>query len=75
MINCYRTTSNILVNAPGVPKFMKNELKSVVRILEDNKLQIINTQNIQLKSILSNNTTDTIHKESKSSTTIIVIMN
>ena len=54
---------------------MKNELKSVVKILEDNKIQIINTQNIQLKSILSNNTTDTIHKESKSSTTIIVIMN
>ena len=46
MINCYRTTSNILINAPGIPKFMTNELKSVVKILEDNKIQIINTQNI-----------------------------
>ena len=46
MINCYQTTSNILINAPGIPKFMTNELKSVVKILEDNKIQIINTQNI-----------------------------
>ena len=35
-----------------------------------NKIQI-NTQNIQLKSILSNITADTSHKESKSSTTTI----
>ena len=34
-------------------------------MLEDNKTQI-NTQNIQLKSILCNITTDTSHKESKS---------
>ena len=38
-----------------------------MKILEDNKIQI-NTQNIQLKSILSNIITDTNHKESKSST-------
>ena len=67
-INCYRTTSNILINGPGVTKFMNNELKLIAKILEDNKIQI-NTQNIQLKSILSNITTDTNHKESKSSTT------
>ena len=42
--------------------------------LEDNKIQI-NTQNIQLKSILSNITTDTSHKESNSSTTTINTMN
>ena len=55
-------------NRPGVPKFINKELKLIVKILEDNKIQI-NTQNIQLKSILSNITTDTNHKESKSSTT------
>ena len=53
---------------------MKNELKSIVKKLEDNKIQI-NTQNIQLKSILSNITTDTSHKESNSSTTTINTMN
>ena len=67
-INCYRTTSNILINGPGVTKFMNNELKLIAKILEDNKIQI-NTQNIQLKSILYNITTDTTHKESKSNTT------
>ena len=61
-MNCYRTTSNILINEPGVPKFMKNELKSIVKILEDNKIQI-NTQNIQLKSILSNINTDATVKQ------------
>ena len=53
-INCYRTTSNILINGPGVTKFMNNELKLIAKILEDNKIQI-NTQNIQLKSILYHN--------------------
>ena len=67
-INCYRTTSNILINGPGVTKFMSNELKLIAKILEDNKIQI-NTQNIQLKSILYNITTDASHKESKSNTT------
>ena len=67
-INCYRTTLNILINGPGVPKLINNELKLIAKILEDNKIQI-NTQNIQLKSILSNITTDTSHKESKSNTT------
>ena len=67
-INCYRTTSNILINGPGVTKFMNNELKLIAKILEDNKIQI-NTQNIQLKSILYNITTETSHKESKSITT------
>ena len=47
---------------------MNNELKLIAKILEDNKIQI-NIQNIQLKSILYNITTDTSHKESKSSTT------
>ena len=37
---------------------MNNELKLIVKMLEDNKMQI-NTRNIQLKSILSNITTDT----------------
>ena len=67
-INCYRTTSNILINGPGVTKFMNNELKLIAKILEDNKIQI-NTQNIQLKSILCNITTGTSHKGSKSNTT------
>ena len=47
---------------------MNNELKLIAKILEDNKIQI-NTQNIQLKSILYNITTDASHKESKSNTT------
>ena len=67
-INCYRTTSNILINGPGVTKFMNNELKLIAKILEDNKIQI-NTQNIQLKSILFNITADTSQEESKSNTT------
>ena len=66
--NCYRTTSNILINGPEIPKFMSNELKLIVKIIEDMKIQI-NTQNIKLKSILCNITTDASHKESKSSTT------
>ena len=53
-INCYRIISNILINGPGVTKFMNNELKLIVKILEDNNIQI-NTQNIQLKSILYHN--------------------
>ena len=28
------------LNGPGVPKIMKNELKSIVKILENNKIQI-----------------------------------
>ena len=67
-ITCYRTTSNILINGPGVTKFMNNELKLIAKILEDNKIQI-NTQNIKLISILYNITTDASHKESKSNTT------
>ena len=47
---------------------MNNELKLIAKILEDNKIQI-NTQNIQLKSILCNITTGTSHKGSKSNTT------
>ena len=46
---------------------MSNELKLIAKILEDNKIQI-NTQNIQLKSILYNITTEASHKESKSIT-------
>ena len=45
---------------------MNNELKLIAKILEDNKIQI-NIENIQLKSILYNITTDTSHEESKSS--------
>ena len=67
-IICYQTTSNILINGPGVTKFMNNELKLIAKILEDNKIQI-NIQNMQLKSILYNITTDASHKESKSNTT------
>ena len=43
---------------------MNNELKSIVKVLEENGIQV-NTQNVQLKSILTNITTDTSHKESK----------
>ena len=43
---------------------MNNELKSIVKVLEENGIQV-NTQNVQLKSILSNITTDTSHEESK----------
>ena len=67
-INCYQTLSNILIYGPRVTKFMNNELKLIAKILEDNKIKI-NTQSIQLKSILYNITTDTTHKESKSNTT------
>ena len=67
-INCYRTTSNIVINGPGVTKFMNNELKLIAKILEDNKIHI-NTQNIQLKSIQYNITIDTSHEESKSNAT------
>ena len=47
---------------------MNNELKLIAKILEDNKIHI-NTQNIQLKSILYNITIDTSHEESKSNAT------
>ena len=43
---------------------MNNELKSIVKVLEENGIQV-NTQNVQLKSILSNITTDKSHKESR----------
>ena len=43
-INCYQTTSNILINGPGLPKFISNELKSIAKIIKDNKIQM-NTQN------------------------------
>ena len=36
-IDCYRNTSNILINGSGVLKFMNNELKLIVKILENNK--------------------------------------
>ena len=55
-ISCYQTASNILINGPGVLKFMNNELKLIVTILKDNKIQI-STQNIQLKSIFCHITT------------------
>ena len=47
---------------------MNHELKLIAKMLEDDKIQI-NTENIQLKSMLYIITRDTTHKESKSNTT------
>ena len=33
-INCYRTTSNILINGPYIDSFLSNEMKTVIDILE-----------------------------------------
>ena len=52
-INCYRTTSNILINGPYIDNFLSNETKTVTDILEQNKIQIQST-NSHLKKILSN---------------------
>ena len=53
-INCYRTTSNILIN---FDRFLSNEMKTVIDILEQNKIQIQST-NSNLKKILSNTITN-----------------
>ena len=52
-INCYRTTSNILINGPYIDNFLSNETKTVTDILEQEKIQIQST-NSHLKKILSN---------------------
>ena len=56
-INCYRTTSNILINGPYIGSFLSNEMKTVIDILEKSKIQIQST-NSHLKKILTNTTTN-----------------
>ena len=57
-INCYWTTSNIiLVNSPYIDNFQSNEMKTVIDILELKKIQIQST-NSHLKKILSNAVTN-----------------
>ena len=51
-INCYRTTSNILINGPYNDSFLSNEMKTVIDILEQ-EIQIQST-NSHLKKILFN---------------------
>ena len=55
-INCYRTTSNILINGPYNDSFLSNEMKTVIDILEQ-KIQIQST-NSHLKKILFNTITN-----------------
>ena len=52
-INCYRTTSNILINGPYIENFLSNEMKTVIDILEQNKIQI-QSINSHLQKIISN---------------------
>ena len=56
-INCYRTTSNILINGTYIDNFLSNEMKTVIDILEQNKIHIQST-NSPLKKILSNTVTN-----------------
>ena len=56
-ISCYRTTSNILINGPYIDNFLSNEMKTVIDILEQNKIQIQST-NSHLKRILSSAVTN-----------------
>ena len=58
-INCYRTTSNILINGPYIDNFPSNEMKAVINILEQNKIHIQST-NSHLKKILSNTVTNNL---------------
>ena len=39
-INYYGIKSSIPINGPRVPTFINNELKSIVKTLEENKIQI-----------------------------------
>ena len=56
-ISCYRATSNILINGPYIDNFLSNEMKTVIDILEQNKIQIQST-NSHLKRILSSAVTN-----------------
>ena len=56
-INCYWTTSKILVNGPYIDNFQSNEMKTVIDILELKKIQIQST-NSHLKKILSSAVTN-----------------
>ena len=56
-INCYQTTSNILINDPYIDSFLSNEMKTFMGILEKNKIQIQST-NSHLKKAVSNTTTN-----------------
>ena len=58
-INCYRTTSNILINGPYIDNFPSNEMKAVINILEQNKIHIQSTTS-HLKKILSNTVTNNL---------------
>ena len=57
IINCYRTTSNILVDGTYIDNFLRNEMKTVIDIPEQNKIHIQST-NSPLKKILSNRVTN-----------------
>ena len=54
-INCYRTTSNLLINGPYIDSFLSNEIKEIIDVLEKSKIQIQST-NSHLKKIFSNAT-------------------
>ena len=58
-INCYQTTSNLLINGPYIDNFPSNEMKAVIDILQQNKIQIQST-NSHLKKILSNTVTNNL---------------
>ena len=55
-INCYQTTSNILINSPYIDSSQSNKTKKVTYILEENKIQI-QSANSYPKIILSNKIT------------------
>ena len=55
-INCYQTTSNILINSPYIDSSQSNKTKKVTYILEENKTQI-QSANSYPKIILSNKIT------------------
>ena len=56
-ISCYGTTSNILINGPYIDNFLSNEMKTVIDILEQNKIQIQSIKS-HLKRILSSTVTN-----------------
>ena len=58
-IKCYQTTSNLLINGPYIDNFPSNEMKAVIDILQQNKIQIQST-NSHLKKILSNTVTNNL---------------
>ena len=55
-INCYQTTSYILINSPYIDSSQSNKTKKVTYILEENKIQI-QSANSYPKIILSNKIT------------------